>query len=156
MNNYLPRTLLWSDPAETNHQYLIFFHFIIKCSQSWVACLVAREGKTSMIDIPQYFFLTGLFPDVGGGYFLPRLQGKLGIFLALTGFRLRGRDVHRAGVATHFVESAKVGGLALRSLTSPANSPFSCSGSSCQQHCSRSSGSRVNSLDTFSCNILSF
>lgn len=51
----------------------------------------------------------GLFPDVGGGYFLPRLQGKLGLFLALTGFRLKGRDVQRAGVATHFVESQKVG-----------------------------------------------
>uniref|UniRef100_A0A672HHF1 3-hydroxyisobutyryl-CoA hydrolase n=1 Tax=Salarias fasciatus TaxID=181472 RepID=A0A672HHF1_SALFA len=50
----------------------------------------------------------GLFPDVGGGYFLPRLRGKLGLFLALTGFRLKGRDVQRAGVATHFVESQKV------------------------------------------------
>uniref|UniRef100_A0A7N6AVT5 3-hydroxyisobutyryl-CoA hydrolase n=1 Tax=Anabas testudineus TaxID=64144 RepID=A0A7N6AVT5_ANATE len=46
----------------------------------------------------------GLFPDVGGGHFLPRLRGKLGLFLALTGFRLKGRDVQRAGVATHFVE----------------------------------------------------
>ncbi|KAG9271727.1 3-hydroxyisobutyryl-CoA hydrolase, mitochondrial isoform X1 [Astyanax mexicanus] len=53
----------------------------------------------------------GLFPDVGGGYFLPRLQGKLGLFLALTGFRLRGRDVQKAGVATHFVESEKIGAL---------------------------------------------
>ncbi|KAA0715540.1 3-hydroxyisobutyryl-CoA hydrolase, mitochondrial [Triplophysa tibetana] len=50
----------------------------------------------------------GLFPDVGGGYFLPRLQGKLGLFLALTGFRLKGRDVQRVGVATHFVESEKI------------------------------------------------
>lgn len=50
----------------------------------------------------------GLFPDVGGGYFLPRLQGKLGLFLALTGFRLKGRDVQRVGVATHFVQSDKV------------------------------------------------
>uniref|UniRef100_A0A8C0XMF9 3-hydroxyisobutyryl-CoA hydrolase n=1 Tax=Castor canadensis TaxID=51338 RepID=A0A8C0XMF9_CASCN len=50
----------------------------------------------------------GLFPDVGGGYFLPRLQGKLGYFLALTGFRLKGRDVYRAGIATHFVDSRKV------------------------------------------------
>ncbi|XP_034042771.1 3-hydroxyisobutyryl-CoA hydrolase, mitochondrial isoform X2 [Thalassophryne amazonica] len=50
----------------------------------------------------------GLFPDVGGGYFLPRLRGKLGLFLALTGFRLKGRDVQRAGVATHFVESQKI------------------------------------------------
>ena len=52
--------------------------------------------------------LSGLFPDVGGGYLLPRLQGKLGLFLALTGFRLKGLDVQRAGVATHFVKSQKV------------------------------------------------
>ncbi|XP_077584491.1 3-hydroxyisobutyryl-CoA hydrolase, mitochondrial [Stigmatopora nigra] len=50
----------------------------------------------------------GLFPDVGGGYFLPRLRGKLGLFLALTGFRLKGRDVHGAGIATHFVDSKKM------------------------------------------------
>ncbi|XP_065108173.1 3-hydroxyisobutyryl-CoA hydrolase, mitochondrial [Paramisgurnus dabryanus] len=53
----------------------------------------------------------GLFPDVGGGYFLPRLQGKLGLFLALTGFRLKGRDVQRVGVATHFVQSEKIASL---------------------------------------------
>lgn len=27
----------------------------------------------------------GLFPDVGGSYFLPRLGGNLGMYLALTG-----------------------------------------------------------------------
>ncbi|XP_056093731.1 3-hydroxyisobutyryl-CoA hydrolase, mitochondrial [Rhinichthys klamathensis goyatoka] len=53
----------------------------------------------------------GLFPDVGGGYFLPRLRGKLGLFLALTGFRLKGRDVQRVGVATHFVQSEKISSL---------------------------------------------
>ncbi|NXK44879.1 HIBCH protein, partial [Chauna torquata] len=50
----------------------------------------------------------GLFPDVGGGYFLPRLSGKIGYYLALTGFRLKGRDVLKAGIATHFVESEKL------------------------------------------------
>ncbi|XP_074071601.1 3-hydroxyisobutyryl-CoA hydrolase, mitochondrial isoform X1 [Macrotis lagotis] len=50
----------------------------------------------------------GLFPDVGGGYFLPRLPGKLGYFLALTGFRLKGRDVQKGGIATHFVASEKL------------------------------------------------
>ncbi|XP_051046086.1 3-hydroxyisobutyryl-CoA hydrolase, mitochondrial isoform X1 [Phodopus roborovskii] len=59
----------------------------------------------------------GLFPDVGGGYFLPRLQGKLGYFLALTGFRLKGRDVHRAGIATHFVDSEKLHKLEEELLT---------------------------------------
>ena len=31
----------------------------------------------------------GLIPDVGGSYFLPRLEGELGTFLALTGHRLK-------------------------------------------------------------------
>ena len=31
----------------------------------------------------------GLVPDVGGGHFLPRLSGQLGMFLALTGHRLK-------------------------------------------------------------------
>ncbi|XP_068400888.1 3-hydroxyisobutyryl-CoA hydrolase, mitochondrial isoform X4 [Eschrichtius robustus] len=64
----------------------------------------------------------GLFPDVGGGYFLPRLQGKLGCFLALTGFRLKGRDVYAAGIATHFVDSEKLGTLEedLLALKSPS------------------------------------
>ena len=51
----------------------------------------------------------GLFPDVGGGHFLPWLQGRLGTYLALTGYRLKGRDVFHAGVATHFVQAERVG-----------------------------------------------
>lgn len=47
----------------------------------------------------------GLFPDVGGSYFLPRLGLHLGMYLALTGFRLKGRDVYKAGVATRMVDS---------------------------------------------------
>ncbi|XP_061430730.1 3-hydroxyisobutyryl-CoA hydrolase, mitochondrial isoform X2 [Lethenteron reissneri] len=64
----------------------------------------------------------GLFPDVGGGYFLPRLPGRLGLFLALTGFRLKGRDVQRAGIATHFTEAARLPSLEqeLVSLSSPS------------------------------------
>jgi len=50
----------------------------------------------------------GLIPDVGGGYFLPRLRGQLGTFLALTGFRLKGRDAYHAGIATHFCASSQV------------------------------------------------
>jgi enoyl-CoA hydratase len=53
----------------------------------------------------------GLFPDVGGSWFLPRLEGELGTWLALTGAQLRGRDVHASGLATHFVSSADLPGL---------------------------------------------
>lgn len=50
----------------------------------------------------------GLFPDVGGSFFLPKLPGKLGLYLGLTGYRLRGRDVQKAGIATHYVDSTKL------------------------------------------------
>lgn len=53
----------------------------------------------------------GLFPDVGGGYFLPRMAGNMGAYLGLTGFRLKGRDVQKAGVATHYVESSSLADL---------------------------------------------
>src|SRR5580765_3132548 len=35
----------------------------------------------------------GLYPDVGGSYFLPRLPGELGMFLALTGARIGPSDM---------------------------------------------------------------
>ncbi|OUC45703.1 enoyl-CoA hydratase/isomerase family protein [Trichinella nativa] len=47
----------------------------------------------------------GLFPDVGGSFFLPRLKNKLGFYLGLTGARLSGEDVFEAGIATHYVHS---------------------------------------------------
>lgn len=53
----------------------------------------------------------GLFPDVGGGWFLPRLEGELGTWLALTGARLKGADVKAAGVATHLVPSELLANL---------------------------------------------
>ncbi|VEN60187.1 unnamed protein product [Callosobruchus maculatus] len=50
----------------------------------------------------------GLFPDVGGSYFLPKLPGRLGAFLALTGQRLKGSDVLKVGVATHICDSKQL------------------------------------------------
>lgn len=50
----------------------------------------------------------GLFPDVGASYFLSRLKGKLGIYLALTGYRLKGPDNLFVGFATHYCPSAEL------------------------------------------------
>ena len=48
----------------------------------------------------------GLFPDVGGGWFLPRLpEPELGTWLALTGARLKGEECVTAEIATHLVPS---------------------------------------------------
>ncbi|CAF2509912.1 unnamed protein product [Rotaria sp. Silwood2] len=62
--------------------------------------------ETTTIAMPETAI--GLFPDVGGSHFLPRLPSNLGVFLGLTGYRLRGIDNFYAGIATHFVPTNKL------------------------------------------------
>jgi enoyl-CoA hydratase len=50
----------------------------------------------------------GLFPDVGGGWYLSRLPGQVGKFLALTGARLDGADCLALGLATHYLQAIDV------------------------------------------------
>jgi enoyl-CoA hydratase/carnithine racemase len=53
----------------------------------------------------------GFFPDIGATFFLPRLPGALGTYLALTGARMQGADAVHAGLATHFVPRARMAAL---------------------------------------------
>jgi enoyl-CoA hydratase len=48
----------------------------------------------------------GLFPDVGGGWHLPRLHGQVGLWLALTGARLKAADCELLGLTTDVIASA--------------------------------------------------
>jgi enoyl-CoA hydratase len=50
----------------------------------------------------------GLFPDVGGGWYLSRLPGRVGQYLALTGARIDGADCLAVGLATHYLLSASL------------------------------------------------
>lgn len=53
----------------------------------------------------------GLFPDVGGSYFLPRCPGETGMYLGLTGHRLTAADSCYLGIATHHVPVAALADL---------------------------------------------
>ena len=50
----------------------------------------------------------GLFPDVGGGWYLSRLPGRVGQYLALTGARIDGADCLAVGLATHYLPSSSL------------------------------------------------
>ena len=50
----------------------------------------------------------GLFPDVGGGWYLSRLAGRMGQYLALTGHRLDGAECLALGLATHYLPAASL------------------------------------------------
>lgn len=63
----------------------------------------------------------GLFPDVGAGWYLPRLPGQVGKFLALTGARLDGAECLWAGLATHYLPSDVLAEAKARIIAAPGD-----------------------------------
>ena len=62
----------------------------------------------------------GLFPDVGGGWYLSRLPARVGQFMVLTGARLDGAECRYLNLATHYVEQAGIPDLVERLMVAPA------------------------------------
>ncbi len=50
----------------------------------------------------------GYYADFGGSYLISRLKDYIGIYLVLTGNRLKGKDVRRVGAATHYTNSSNL------------------------------------------------
>jgi enoyl-CoA hydratase len=63
----------------------------------------------------------GLFPDVGGGWYLPRLPGRVGRYLAATGGRINGADCRAIGIATHYMASDRLDEVKARILSAPTD-----------------------------------
>lgn len=61
-------------------------------------------GDDLMMAMPETTI--GLFPDVGGGYFLSRMPGKVGTYLSLTGDRLGADDAMYLSLGTHYIPKA--------------------------------------------------
>ena len=61
----------------------------------------------------------GLFPDVGAGWYLPRLKGRTGACMALTGARLDGAECLWAGLATHYLPSERLAEAKARIAKAP-------------------------------------
>lgn len=65
----------------------------------------------------------GLFPDVGGGWFLPRMPGQTGIWLALTGARIKAADCLPLEVGTHFIPIEQIEAFKLALIESDEEPP---------------------------------
>ncbi|WKE66842.1 enoyl-CoA hydratase/isomerase family protein [Gallaecimonas kandeliae] len=65
--------------------------------------------ETARIAMPE--ITIGLYPDVGGTYFLSRMPGKCGLFLGLTGANINAADALYVGLADHFIPSEDKGRL---------------------------------------------
>lgn len=56
----------------------------------------------------------GFYPEVGASFFLPRMDGQMGAYLALTSEQLKGVDVFYHGIATHYLHSTSLDALSDR------------------------------------------
>ncbi len=61
----------------------------------------------------------GLFPDVGGGWYLSRVEGRVGRYLALTGARLDGAACLALGLATHYLPAEALAEAKARIVEAP-------------------------------------
>jgi enoyl-CoA hydratase/carnithine racemase len=66
-------------------------------------------GERTRIAMPEVGI--GFFPDVGASYFLSRLEGKLGIYLALTGVQIRAADALYCGLADLYLPPSSIASL---------------------------------------------
>jgi enoyl-CoA hydratase/carnithine racemase len=66
-------------------------------------------GERTRIAMPEVGI--GLFPDVGASYFLSRLPGSLGPYLALSGLQIRGADAVYARLADVYLPPAAIASL---------------------------------------------
>jgi enoyl-CoA hydratase/carnithine racemase len=69
----------------------------------------------------------GFFPDVGGSYFLSRLKGSFGVYLGLTGNRIRAGDALWSGIATHGAASADLAAM-VEALAESGDADAVCAG----------------------------
>ncbi len=79
-------------------------------SQGGPECRVRIVTERTKMAMPEVNI--GLFPDVGGSYFLSRAPGQLGNYLSLTGLTIGAADALYAGLADHFVPEAQMTALA--------------------------------------------
>ena len=81
-------------------------------------CGVSMHGshrvvsENAVIAMPET--VIGLFPDIGATFFLNRLPGEIGMYLALTGIRIGAADAIHCGLATHFIASGNHAAVSAR------------------------------------------
>ncbi|ABV88099.1 enoyl-CoA hydratase/isomerase family protein [Shewanella pealeana] len=60
--------------------------------------IVTERSRIAMPEVT-----IGLYPDVGGSYFLNRMPGKSGLFLGMTAYNMSGADAHYVGIGNHYL-----------------------------------------------------
>lgn len=88
-------------------------------AQAGVACRLRIVTERTKMAMPEVNI--GLFPDVGGGYFLARTPGEIGTYLGLTGDIINASDALYADLADVYIPTSEL--PALMALLETDSSP---------------------------------
>lgn len=76
------------------------------------AAIYSVPGKYRVVTEKTVFSMPettiGYFNDAGSSHFLSRLEKNFGIYMGMTGTPIKGYDMKKIGLATHFIESHKL------------------------------------------------
>jgi len=76
------------------------------------AAIYAQTGKYRVVTERTVFAMPeaaiGYCSDAGASYFLSRLNNNLGVYLGMTGARIKGFDLKKVNLASHYIESSKM------------------------------------------------
>ncbi|GAA4648361.1 enoyl-CoA hydratase/isomerase family protein [Kistimonas scapharcae] len=73
--------------------------------------------ESTMMAMPEVTI--GLFPDVGGSWFLNKMPGRLGLFVGLTGVRMKAADALYARLADYYLDAMQWDGLLQALIAAP-------------------------------------
>jgi enoyl-CoA hydratase len=114
------------DEYQLNHQMFTYAKPIVAVMDG-----ITMGGGAGIADPARYRIATertvyampetgiGLFPDVGGGWYLSRLPGRVGVFLGLTGARLDGPECLALGIGTHYLPSDSIDAVKAAIIAQP-------------------------------------
>lgn len=86
---------------------IVWGHGIVMGGGIGLMCGASHRVVTESSRLAMPEITIGLYPDVGGSYFLSRLPGRLGLFLGMTGVNINAADALYAGFADHAVAAER-------------------------------------------------
>jgi enoyl-CoA hydratase/carnithine racemase len=116
--DYDGQTAFWREEYQLNYRiktypkpYIALIHGIVMGGGAGVGIHAHHTVATETFSFAMPEVGIGFFPDIGASYFLPRLAGYAGSYLALTGSRIALGDALVLGLVQAHVPAAKLEAL---------------------------------------------
>jgi enoyl-CoA hydratase len=125
--DYAAQLAFWREEYQLNYRiktypkpFVALIHGIVMGGGAGVGIHAHHAVATETFSFAMPEVGIGFFPDIGASYFLPRLAGRVGFYLALTGNRIGLGEALAFGLVEAYVPAVKLEALLLRLISGEA------------------------------------